>query len=366
MNVVADISQLDKNFAGEEIKYEGLKTYNIKEQPFKLYGLHKPYEEEGFKRMPHDVAGKMNKQIQSLYLNTSGARVRFRTDSQRIVLRCIMSKIYNSSHMAQAGSSCFDLYVDGEYFNVFRPGIDATGAHSAKGKREDGFESGFTIGEKKMREILINFPLYSSVTDVFIALDEDAIIEAPTEYTHAKPVVVYGSSITQGACASHPGNSYPLILSRRFDTDIINLGFSSGCKGEDEMAEYLASLDMSVLIYDYDHNGSLSRLIETHERAFKIIREKQPELPVIMVTAADRHFGDEVETRKQVIYATYKNAVEAGDKNVYFIDGQTIFEPVGRQYCTVDDTHANDIGFLMMANAIGELLGEILKRKERE
>ena len=125
------------------------------------------------------------------------------------------------------------------------------------------------------------------------------------------------------------------------------------------MAEYLANLDMSVLVYDYDHNADSAEFLkETHERTFKIIRKKQPNLPVIMITAADRKFG--IPERRDVIYQTYKNAVISGDNNVYFIDGSTIYAPVGRGLCTVDHIHPNDIGFLMMANAVETVIKKIL------
>ncbi|MBO5070851.1 MAG: hypothetical protein J6C37_10910, partial [Roseburia sp.] len=64
--------------------------------------------------------------------------------------------------------------------------------------------------------------------------------------------------------------------------------------------------------------------------------------------------------RRAVIMQTYKNALQAGDKNVYFVDGQKIYESVGRDLCTVDNIHPNDLGFWCMANAIGESLKNIL------
>ena len=78
--------------------------------------------------------------------------------------------------------------------------------------------------------------------------------DAP-EYRIKKPVVYYGSSITQGGCASKPGSSYESILSRRFDCDYINLGFSGTAKGEDEIVDYIKGLEMSVFVMDYDHNA---------------------------------------------------------------------------------------------------------------
>lgn len=355
----SDISKIDKNFAGEEIKYEGLKIYNVRDSLFQINGLYKPYEKEAFKRMPHDEAIKMNLNIRELYMHTSGGRIRFRTDSTRIFLRSILPTIVKFDHMPKTGVSCFDLYVDGEYINTFRHGM--LNGLAKQVDKENTYDSNLTIKEKKMHDILINFPLYNPVDDVFIGLDEDATILPAKEYTYTKPIVFYGSSITQGGCASHPGNAYFNILSRRLDADIVNLGFSSGCLGEEPMAEYLSNLDMSILVYDYDHNAATAEhLKETHERTFKTIRKKQPNLPIIMITAADRSYG--IAERRAVIYQTYINAVNSGDDNVYFIDGSTIYAPVGRGLCTVDHIHPNDIGFLMMANTVEPVIQTIIKK----
>lgn len=350
-----DITKIDKNFLGEEIFYDGMAFHHISEEPFQVHGVFRPNKDDCFKRMPTEIAEKINPSVSALHRHTSGGRIRFRTNSKQILLRSILPPFDNFDHMPKTGFACFDLYIDGEYKNSFR--------HSSKKTYGNTYDSVITVGEQEMHDVLINFPLYNGVDDVFIALDDDAIIEAPKPYTHAKPFVVYGSSITQGGCASHPGNAFPNQLSRRFDIDFINLGFSSGGLAELEMAEYIASLDMSMFLFDYDHNAlTVEHLEETHERMFKIIREKHPDIPIIMATAAD-YFFDQDE-RRAVIKKTYDNAVAAGDQNVYYIDGRTIYAPVGRSLCTVDHIHPNDIGFLMMANAYGKVMEEILGSKK--
>ena len=362
-----NIDSIDKHLAGEQVVYDGINFYNIKDKPFQIYGLYQPYDNEDYKRMPHDVAAKMNDNVKALYKNTSGGRIRFRTDSSKILLRSVLPNKSESIKTAKTGVFCFDLYVDGRYQNVFihgmMGGIKPTDDISEQ--PENVYDSTIKIGEKKMHDILIHFPLYNDVSDVFVGLEEDALLEEATEYTHQKPVVFYGSSITQGACASHAGNAYHNLLSMWLDTDIVNLGFSAGCKAEVEMAEYLGDLDMSVLVYDYDHNASTVDYLEaTHEKAFRIIREKQPSLPIILTTCADRCFKSKTQKRKEIIYNTYKNAVNAGDNNVYFLDGQRFYESVGVDYCTVDDTHPNDLGFYLMAKAVGEVLGPILEKQK--
>ena len=345
------IDKIDKNFAAEPIEYEGLEIYSAKDSRFQLYGLYDPYNTEGYMRMPDAVAMEVNECARQLYKNTTGGRIRFRTDSKRVFVRSILPVLIRFDHMPRTGVSCFDLYVNGEYYNSFR--------HKCiDGEKESHiYDSKLSFKTKEMRDILIHFPLYNEVEEVYIGVDEGSTIKHAEEYSHTKPIVCYGSSITQGACASHPGNAYANLLALKYDTDILNLGFSSGARGEIPMMEYLAGLDMGVLVYDYDHNSPTEELAVNHQRGYRIIREKQPDLPIIMITAADRNMA--LPERKAIIRSTYENALANGDKNVYFIDGEDIYKPVGRSHCTVDAAHPNDVGFLLMADAIGNVLKKI-------
>ena len=153
---------------------------------------------------------------------------------------------------------------------------------------------------------------------------------------------------------------YENIISRRLNADYINLGFSGNAKGEREIAEYVSELKMSCFVYDYDHNApSVEHLKSTHERMFKIIREKNPELPIVMMSRPKfRLYGHEVE-RLNVIKETYNNALKSGDKNVYLIEGPELMELAGNDG-TVDGCHPNDLGFASMAKVLGDLLKKII------
>ena len=96
---------------------------------------------------------------------------------------------------------------------------------------------------------------------------------------------------------------------------------------------------------------------------FKIVREKNPDIPVIIMSGISGRDYEQRARRQKIIKKTYDNAVAAGDENVYYIDGRTIYAPVGRSLCTVDHIHPNDIGFLMMANAYGNVMENILNKK---
>ena len=357
------IEEIDRNFDRERIDPAGMCFYDVRQAPFTLYGLYRPREEGAFRRMPETTARAVSEGVYSLHTHTSGGRIRFATDSRRIILQCDIPQISHMDHMPLTGSSCFDLYADGYFMGTFRMALAEHGRVADHDGAEDGYAAALSFKTPGMHDVVIHFPLYNGVSRVYIGLEETARLEAGARYAIERPVVYYGSSITQGGCASHGGVSYQAILSRRLDCDYINLGFSGSCKGEVQMAEYLAGLEMSALVYDYDHNAPTpEHLAATHERAFRIIRDSQPELPIVLISKVDGQLDEYTGARREIIRRTYQNARAAGDRNVYFIDGQTAFAQVGAENCTVDGTHPNDLGFWCMANMLEALLHRLLYR----
>lgn len=343
------LSEVDKNFAvSAGIRKDGMVFLNVDEKPFRVYGV---YRENGkYRRMPEEIAKLINPGFHQLHSNTAGGRVRFRTDSPKIAIIAKMEGLGVYPHFAFTGSCGFDLYADGSYGVTFVPSVDMT----------DGYEACKELGEKKWREITINFPLYADVAQLQIGLCEDAQLEAPTPYKHEKPIVFYGSSITQGGCASRPGNAYTSIVSRLLDSDHINLGFSGNCRAHVPVMEHIKGLDMSVFVYDYDHNSETPEFLEkTHEKGFRIVRQAQPELPIVLLTRPNaRLTPDEVE-RLEIIRRTYQNAISAGDKNVYLMEGSQLMKEAGVEG-TVDGIHPNDFGFYSMATALKPLLEKLI------
>ena len=205
------------------------------------------------------------------------------------------------------------------------------------------------------------FPISSEVTKLLIGVTSDSKITAGAEYATEAPNVFYGSSTTQGACASHPGNAYPCILSRTLNADFTNLAFWGNAKGEKAMAEYVAGLNMSAFIFDYDYNAPSAQHLEaTHEEMFRIIREKNPELPIIILSAPTPYPTKKDIERAEIIQKTDTNAVNRGDKQVYFLSGSEILAPV-KSFALADNIHPGDIGFHAIATAIEPILKKNLK-----
>ena len=342
------IHEVDKNFNIEtEINKPDVVFYDAQEKKFQIFGVFK--ENGKYRRMPQAIAETASEGSAMLHHHTAGGRICFKTDSPYVAIHAKMNGIWRMPHFTLAGTAGFDMYVDGKYHATFMPSV----------KMVDGFTSVKELPGEGLREILINFPLYSGVTDLYIGLAEGSLTEPWNPYGDRRPVVFYGSSITQGGCAARPGNSYPAVLSQRYCFDYVNLGFSGRAKGEPGMADYIASLPMSLFIYDYDCNApSPQHLRKTHKAMFDTIRAKQPEVPIVIMTAPNLCHKD-YDSRFAVIYETYKTAVDNGDKNVYFIDGRDMVYAHDANMMTVDGVHPTDFGFWCMAEAIEKVLKEM-------
>ena len=346
-----DITKIDSNFAVEtSLDIEGIKFYNIQDAPISLHGVF--FENGLYRRLPEKVAKTVSKGVNRLHTCTAGGRIKFSTNSPYVAIKAVMSSIAKMSHFPLTGSAGFDLYVGKkeQYHASFVPPFDIT----------DGFESVVRFESSAQREITINLPLYSNVSALYIGLDEHASLKKSAAYKFEKPIVFYGSSITQGGCASRPGNSYESIISRALQTDYLNLGFSGNAKAEDAIAQYIKTLDMSVFVYDYDYNApNVEHLQDTHQKMFQTVRQAQPDLPIVILSRPKRRRNNDEMKRLAVIRKTYDDAIAAGDQNVYFIDGYTLMKYAGNDG-TVDGCHPNDFGFHSMAKVLIRQLKNLL------
>lgn len=351
-----EIDKIDSNLKIKtDIKKDGIRFYSCKEKFFELNGLMSCKAGESFSRLPAEIAKNTNPGVESINSHTAGGRLRFKVKTNYMAIIAQTVNMSKMPHMPFSGSIGFDAYEYSSgrqtYICSFIPPVDIT----------DKFEAEYNFTDEREREIIINFPLYGGVRELYIGLPEDTEIKAPHEYKINKPVVYYGSSITQGGCASRPGNSYQAIISRKLDCDYINLGFSGSAKGENAIAEYISKLKMSAFVYDYDHNApTREHLLNTHKPMFDIIRKANPYLPIVMLSRPDFFKSKERDARFEIIKRTYDIAKSGGDENVYLINGGDIMQGAAEDNGTVDGCHPNDLGFYSMAQKIGDLLEKIL------
>lgn len=362
------IGDIDKNLKiSDNTVPERAVWLDAKAEPFKLYGVFYDKENSHYARMPRNIASSVSNGVEVLSFHTSGGRIRFKTDSPYIAIKAVMDNSQPMPHITLTGQSGFDLFVRDEngfdrYCSTFIPPFGMTKGYTSLYSVRQRYYGSYLNYTGKVLEYTINFPLYDEVKELYIALDKDAVLTESDGYCDLKPMVFYGSSITQGGCASRPGNSYPAMISRALNIDFINLGFSGSCLGESAMADYISTLDMSVFICDYDHNShSPAHTRETLPALYEKIRKSHPTLPFIFVSNTDAKLHPSIFIpRKEAVLEAYNKAVSTGDKNVYFVDGTNLFGNDCWDLCTVDGCHPNDLGFYRMAEGISKTIKEAL------
>jgi lysophospholipase L1-like esterase len=338
----------DKNMIIPETQGEQLTYTGILSGVFEISGF--PWSESTgpFCRLDKNTLAESSEGIRRLATHTSGGILRFASNSPLLGVKVELTSGEDMSHMPRSGSSGIDIYIGkGAKKTFYKTAMPETCGQTEYEVLYKDYRGG-------LNEWTINFPLYNGIKNIQIGLSPDSVFLRSSPYTIKKPIVFYGSSITQGACASRPGNAYTHLLCRWLDAGMVNLGFSGGASGDEAMAHLIASLQMSLFVMDYDHNApDVKHLEATHEKFFKIIRNSQPGLPVIIITRPDTDFEPAACTeRRNMIYRTYANAVDNGDMNVFFIDGKNLFGIDNRDACTVDECHPNDLGFMRMAEFI--------------
>ena len=335
-----------------------MKEYNLSSPELRLYGVPHFYETGKLERVPEEMREKLP-HLSFYGRRIAGARVRFKTDSPKLRVKIkaesievdIGLSIYQcQSAFVYAGENKTSRYLGHVY---------------PKAYGENEFEAEFNKGEG-MEDILIWLPRNPVIEDVSVYIEDDSSICLPTPYKYEKPIVYYGSSITECGC-DMVQLGYNSLISRWLDVDFYNLGFSGSCKGDIPIADLIHSIpDKSIFVFDYDHNAPTPEFLEqTHEKFFLYFRSLEPELPVVMMTRPDFYADiEDAKKRRAIIRKTYENALGRGDKNVYFIDGETFFNDETRPISGLDNIHPNALGFYNMAKAVLPTIERILEKKE--
>ena len=352
-----DITKIDKNFLVNEVEIDGDKqVYILPAKEISLYGTVFEKEVGAFQRMPSSIAKQVTYNIEVLSSTTAGARARFSTNASEMVLSVKYRYLAHMSNMTRNGASGFTLMIESE-----EEGNKWVGHFAPLNDDLTGFSQSIKLSGDKIHDYTLYFPLYNDyIEEIKIAFNKDAVVLPGRKYFNDLPILYYGSSITQGGCASRPDNCYQGYISKWHNADYLNLGFSGGAKGEDVMVEYLASIKSKVFVCDYDANApDAEHLRKTHYKVYKAYRDANPDTPIVLISLVNIREG--TFERREVIKNTYKRAKKEGDKNVYFIDGSKIFGKQDRENCTVDGCHPNDLGFYRMAKVIDRTLAPLLK-----
>lgn len=354
-----EIEKIDSNFSlWEKVSIEGERVcYDLPHSAFQLYGIKYDKKEGCFARMDLSVADSINNNLFILSKNTAGGRLRFSTNSSVLQLTVEYDYLGLMSHMPLTGSSGFSLFEEIDEGERFIKNLAPTSSDV------HGFTVETSLNGDKIRNYILYFPLYNDVKALSISLDKTACVMSGKKYRDELPILYYGSSITQGGCASRPDQAYQALIAKWNNIDFINLGFSGNAKGEACMVDYLASIDCSLFVCDYDHNApDVEYLKNTHYPLYERYRKARPNTPILFITKPDFKWDLEDETRHRIIHSTYKKAKKNGDRNVYFLSGKSFYGKKNRWDFAVDGCHPTDLGFLKMAQKIYKKMISIDKK----
>lgn len=319
-----------------------------------------------FDRLPSKAEGKVTPAVWGLSHNASGMHLRFVTDARQISARwTLTSSSLAMYHMPATGVSGLDLYVkspkgDWQWLAIGKPEGVTTSA-----KLVEGLPPG-------TREYLLYLPLYNGVTTVELGIPVGHSLEPAGAWGVGvrKPMLFYGTSIQQGACASRPGMVHSAILGRRFQFPHINLGFSGSGRMEPAMAELLAELDPSVYVLDCLPNMSGPEVTERVAPFVRTLRAAHPATPIVLVE--DRSFADGFlvtkkrehnEASRAALRTTYTQLKAEGIKNLHYIPGASLLGEDNEG--TVDSSHPNDLGFMRQADVMAKTLAPLLRKAAR-
>ena len=343
--------------------------YDATQKPFELHGL---VPGEGYTRLPRSLLPQLSPQVANLALKTSGARIRFSTSATHMTLCMHLADTAIKTHMTPLNMAGAEIW-QGEGSSMRRAAVARpTASGSVPYEKLDGYaleqEVRCEAALSGRREtVTIYLPIFEGVEKVEIGLPEGEMPYPPAPYAVTPPIVFYGSSITQGACAGRPSLTYPAQVCRALDADFVNLGFAGNALGEQELARYIASLKMTAFVLDYDHNAPTpEHLQKTHQPFWKTIRKAQPQLPILIVSRPRNSSTDQtIRAYHRVIEQTYQAALASGDRLTAFLDGEAFF-PQGREDdCLQDFIHPNDYGFHLMSERVLQALRPLLAlRKE--
>lgn len=319
--------------------------------------------ESFYDRLPASARETVPEAVWNLGHHSAGLVLHFVTDSPDLGVRWILrSGELAMPHMPATGVSGVDLYVkrpsgDWRWVANGRPTGRTNSALLATGlPRED-------------RECLLYLPLYNGVESVELGIRPEARATPAGAWGPGvrRPVVFYGTSITQGGCASRPGMAHVAQLGRRFNHPTINLGFSGSGRMEPEMADLLAGLDPSVFVLDCLPNLNARQVAERTEPFVRRLRAARPGTPIVLVE--DRNYADGFanpgrratnEANHAALRAAYRRLLEAGVGHLHYLPADQLLGTDGED--TVDGSHPTDLGFVRHADAFATVLGPLLQK----
>lgn len=296
--------------------------------------------------------------VKKLLSNSAGLAVAFTTNSKVISAKWNTSEKKQLPNLTAIANKGLDLYIkkDGrwQFAGSARPTDNINETVLVKGM------------DNSQKECLLYMPLYDEISKLEVGTDPESYIK-PSQIPFERRILIYGSSIVQGASASRPGLAYPARLSRETGLNFMNLGLSGSAKMEKVVANLVASIPADAFILDCVPNSSPEQITERTGYFVSAIRKNHPGVPIILVQSVIREHGyfdlvagEQVAKQNANFKKQFDLLLDQGLKDIYFISAENL---LGQDHeGTIDGTHPNDLGFDRMLQVLKPQVMDILKK----
>jgi lysophospholipase L1-like esterase len=318
-----------------------------------------------YDRLPAKAEKVVREDVWDLSKNSAGLQLRFQTNADEIIVKFTVAGDLQMLHMPATGVSGVDLYsktIDGQW-------LWAAGKYSFDDTIVYRFQNLLTADQHVgNREYTLYLPLYNSVKWMEISVPQESLFK-PLPVRKELPIVVYGTSIAQGACATRPGLAWTNILGRKLDRPVINLGFSGNGRLETPVLELMASVNAKLYVLDCLPNmvPELFTTAELKQRlvnAVRLLQSARPGTPLLFcdhdgftdegISAVRKKRYEDINVAMKEIF---DSLLATGTKNIYRLSKEEIGQEIESM---VDGVHSNDIGMMHYANAYDKKIRSVL------
>ena len=278
--------------------------------------------------------------------NPAGLHVDFKTNSNNIRVKWSLDQLRIEGYTNINTQGGLDLYMwDKNYWKFlgnaspFYPNLD--------NELQIVDENYFTLYKDKEHIYSLNLPTHENVIALEIGIDEGATFEVIKN--EEKPILIYGTSITHGACASRPGLNWPAQVRYRTGENVVNWGFGGSGRLEKVATDILCQTDPKIMVLEPFANMPTEFAKERLTYFYTKFREGHPttpivfieQQPIIHITTTQKE-----PIEKNVIMRELFKEWSKTDKNIYKIKSEDTYSDQD----TSDTIHPNDIGMSVMAD----------------
>jgi len=306
--------------------------------------------ESYYDRLPARAKTTVPSPVWSLSHSSAGMALHFVSDAGSFKIRwAVRGASLAMPHMPATGMSGVDVYRR-----------TPEGWRFVKNGRPTAITNEVAVSLAPNAECLVYLPLYNGTAMIEVGIPKGKTIGAPPVRPSGRTnsAVIYGTSITQGGCASRPGMAFTAIAGRIADVPVVNLGFSGNGKMELALCDLIAEIDASVYVLDCLWNMNDALVQERAEPFIRALQQKRPGTPILL--AEDCNAFEQAPTSKSRILRGIYDKLKAEDavkwKGLRYLEAKEMLGHDGEG--TVDGCHPNDLGMMRQ----GEVFGAAIKR----